>query len=76
MPSYTFINENDGQEETHFMTVKEREEFLEENPNYRQKLSAPKLVDPVSVGVTKPDTGFTDILKNIKKNNLHTTIDV
>jgi hypothetical protein len=66
MPTYTFIGP-DGEERTEFLTMTEREQFLYDNPTWTQKLSAPALVS--GRGMTKPEGGFRDLLKDIKKRN-------
>lgn len=67
-PSYTFINLNTGEEWTDIMSISEREEFLSKNPQVQQQLtSAPALGDSIRLGLRKPDNGFRDRLKEIKK---------
>lgn len=75
MPRYTFINTITNEEETVMMTISERSEYLSSNPHIKQKLSTPGLPDPIRIGVTKPDAGFTDVLNNIKKRYHKSTIE-
>lgn len=50
------------------MSISEREEYLKANPHVNQQIvSAPSLGDPVRLGLKKPDSGFRDRLKEIKK---------
>lgn len=50
------------------MSISEREEYLKANPHVNQQIvSAPSLGDPVRLGLRKPDSGFRDRLKEIKK---------
>ena len=68
MPSYTFKNLNTGEEWTDIMSISEREEFLSKNTQVQQQLtSAPALGDSIRLGLRKPDNGFRDRLKEIKK---------
>jgi hypothetical protein len=68
MPSYTFKNLNTGEEWTDIMSISEREEFLSKNPQVQQQLtSAPALGDSIRLGLRKPDNGFRDRLREIKK---------
>lgn len=68
MPSYTFKNLNTGEEWTDIMSISEREEFLSKNPQVQQQLtSAPALGDSIRLGLRKPDDGFRDRLREIKK---------
>ena len=70
MPIYSFVDDTDGREWTEEMSMAEREVFLEGNPKVRQLiLKAPMYGDPVRMGVKKPDPGFIDRLKHIKRSN-------
>lgn len=75
MPTYTFINKNTGGEETHYLTLSEREEFLKTNPDMVQKLSTPAFGDSARLGVRRIDNGFNDVLKKIKGSHRHSTIE-
>lgn len=68
MPNYTFLNTTTGETFTEIMSISEREEYLKANPNIQQQIvSAPSLGDPIRLGLKKPDNGFRDRLKEIKK---------
>ena len=76
MPEYLFRNKDTGEEWTEFMTISGRTQFLEENPHIEQGvLGAPKFMDTVKLGRTKPADGFRDLLKQLKKNNHGSTIN-
>lgn len=75
MPTYTFINTETDEEFDIFLSMTERKEYIEANPHLKQVIRyAPK------VGYNdakKPDDGFRDILRDIKKgsgmgNNINT----
>lgn len=70
MPSYTFLNTDNGETFTVIMSISEREEYLKANPHINQQIvSAPSLGDPIRLGLKKPDDGFRDRLKEIKKHH-------
>jgi hypothetical protein len=68
MAIYTFKNLNTGDEFTTVMSMTEREEYLKANPHIQQQLiSAPAIGDSIRMGLVKPDNGFRDRLREIKK---------
>lgn len=68
MPSYTFLNTTSGEVFTTIMSIAEREEYLKDNPHIQQQLiSAPSIGDSIRLGLKKPDNGFRDRLREIKK---------
>jgi hypothetical protein len=68
VPTYTFLNTNTGEQLTEIMSIAEREEYLASNPHIQQQIvSAPSLGDSIRLGLKKPDNGFRDRLKEIKK---------
>lgn len=72
MPSYTFKNLDSGEIFESNLSLSEREELLKD-PNIEQMItSAPGLISGVSL---KPDSGFRDVLKKIKKNNIRSNIN-
>lgn len=72
MPSYTFTDST-GKEWTEFMSLSEREDYLKNNPDVQQVLYPTPLLDPTSLSVkgvkNKPDSGFRDLLKDMKKRH-------
>lgn len=67
MPTYKFLNNDTGEEYEEFMSISALDTYLEENPNLTQLVNgAPALSS--GRGMTKPDNGFRDVLKQIKKN--------
>lgn len=75
MPTYTFVNKESAEEFTVIMSIKERDEFLANNPTYTQALAAPSYGDSVRLGVRKIDRGFNDVLQKAKSAHLHSTIN-
>jgi len=69
MPTYTFRNTDTNEEWTELMSIAEREEYLKNNKNVIQLLSAVPLADPTRLGLYKPDNGFRDVLRHVKKHH-------
>mgnify|MGYP003653724240 CR=1 FL=1 len=70
MPNYTFTDTTTNEQFLEFMSMSEKDEYLKNNPHILQTLITPiGLVDSVRIGVKKPDNGFRDVLKKIKKAN-------
>jgi hypothetical protein len=68
MPTYNFINNNTKEEFEDFMSISSLEKFLSENPHIVQLVNgAPMIVS--GRGNSKPDNGFRDLLKDMKKKH-------
>ena len=67
MPTYIFRDKTTDQYHEEFMGINELDKYLLDNPNLEQAMSAPSIVSGVSG--KKPDQGFRDILRNIKKEH-------
>ena len=68
MPTYRFLNNETGEEYEDFMSISALEVYLSENPNVTQLLNGAPLIHS-GRGMKKPDAGFRDLLKHIKKGN-------
>jgi len=66
MPTYNLMNTKTKEEFEMFMSYSELEKYLAENPQVQQQVSAPAIVSGIA---TKPDAGFRDVLKRIKREN-------
>lgn len=67
MPTYKFLNTETNEEFEDFMSISSMEKFLEENEHIKQLVNgSPMIVSGVS---KKPDAGFRDLLKDMKKNH-------
>lgn len=76
MPYYTFRNKDTGEEFDSVMSMADHETYLENNPNIEQLIvSAPALCDAHRLGRIKPDSGFRDVLKTIKKGSPRSTVN-
>ena len=68
MPTYTFRNNETGEEFDDFMSMSSLDEYLKTNPHLTTVISgAPALVSGRGMG--KPDKGFRDLLKDMKKTH-------
>jgi|688.fasta_scaffold713190_2 hypothetical protein len=69
MPNYSFRNVIDGTEYELDLTMSEREQYLKDNKDTVIQIiaRAPSLGDSVKLGIRKPDQGFRDVLREIKK---------
>lgn len=58
------------------MTIAEMEEFEVDNKNkFTRVLKPVAFGDSVRLGITKTPDSFNDLLKSVKKKNLHSTIN-
>lgn len=67
MPTYTMVNNESGEEETMILSFSERDEWLEKNPEWTQKLVAPLLVREVKGALAKTPDSWKEHLRNVKK---------
>jgi len=75
MPTYTFRDTITNVDEDIFIKYSEIESYLTNNPNKIKIITAPSIISGVESGSNKPDEGFRDILRTIKKNNRRSTIN-
>jgi hypothetical protein len=68
MPTYNFLNNDTGEEFQEFMSINAVEQYLNDNPNVTQLVSGAPVIHS-GRGLGKPDQGFRDLLKNMKKAN-------
>lgn len=66
MPTYNFINTETGEQYSEFMSMSEREKYLKENPHVTQTVAMPPVISGANL---KPDEGFRDLLKEMKKKH-------
>lgn len=67
MPTYNFSNTQTDREFSEFMSISELKEYLEENPHIKQIIGSPAIIS--GRGMQKPDDGFRDVLREIKKKH-------
>jgi len=68
MPTYKFLNNETGEEHEDFMSISALDEYLKTNPHITQLVNGAPLIHS-GRGIGKPDQGFRDLLKHIKKGN-------
>jgi len=68
MPTYRFINNETGEEFEEFMTISALDDYLKENQNITQLVNGAPMISS-GRGMGKPEQGFRDLLKEIKKKN-------
>ena len=68
MPTYKFLNTDTNEEFEEFMSISSRTQYLEENPHITQLVNGAPLIHS-GRGLQKPDAGFRDILKNVRKEH-------
>jgi hypothetical protein len=68
MPTYRFINNDTGIEYEDFMSISALEQYLKDNPNVTQLVNGAPLIHS-GRGLGKPDAGFRDVLKKVKREN-------
>jgi hypothetical protein len=68
MPTYKFLNNETNEEYEEFMTISALDDYLKNNPNITQLVNGAPLISS-GRGMGKPDSGFRDLLKEIKKKN-------
>jgi len=67
MPTYNFLNKETNEEFSEFMSISAVDDYLKENPHLEQLVNGSPMI--VSGVPQKPDSGFRDLLKSIKKSN-------
>ena len=68
MANYTFLNKDTKKEFDIDMPISQLDTYKAENPNLEQLIKrAPAIADPSRLGLHKPDAGFRDVLKRVKK---------
>lgn len=68
MANYTFLNLETNEEFDIDMPMSQLDTYKAENPNLEQIIKrAPAIADPSRLGLRKPDAGFRDVLKRVKK---------
>ena len=68
MPTYKFINTNTNEEFEDFMSISQLDSFLQENPHVTQLVGGAPMIHS-GRGLKKPDNGFREILREVKKKN-------
>jgi hypothetical protein len=76
MANYTFYNTLTKKEFDISMPISELDNYKDQNPHLNQRIkTAPALADPSRLGIKKPDAGFRDVLKKVKKAHRGSTVN-
>jgi hypothetical protein len=68
MANYTFYDTKSKKEFDIDMPISDLDTYKEVNPHLEQRIKrAPAIADPMRLGLKKPDNGFRDVLKRVKK---------
>jgi hypothetical protein len=68
MANYTFLNTETNEEFDISMPISELDSYKAQNPHLEQIIKTPpRLADPTRLGLKKPDSGFRDVLKKVKR---------
>jgi len=65
MPLYDFKDTNTNEVFEKFMSIADKEKYLQDNPHIKSVLSTNPLIDPTRLGVKKHDNGFKEVLQKI-----------
>lgn len=66
MPLYSLKNNETGEVVERFMSISAMEQYMEENPHMTHHYdTAPPILDPARLGVTKTPPEFRELLKHI-----------
>jgi hypothetical protein len=68
MPTYKFLNNETGEEFEDFMSISALDEYLKTNPHITQLVNGAPMIAS-GRGMSKPDQGFRDLLKDMKKKH-------
>lgn len=74
MGIFTFRNSRTGREKQLTLTIAEAEKYEKDNPQWKWLCGAPLIHS--GRGLKKPDSGFRDVLRKVKKNNRGSTFDI
>ena len=75
MANYTFLNKSTNEEFDISMPISELDDYKKNNPHLEQMLTSMRLGDPTRLGLRKPDSGFRDVLKKVKRAHRGSTVN-
>jgi hypothetical protein len=68
MPTYRFLDNDKGEEYEEFMSISALEIYVQEHPNHTLLINGAPMIHS-GRGRSKPEEGFRDLLKDIKKKH-------
>ena len=69
MPTYTMKNNVTGEEKEMFLSLSEREAFLNKNKDWTQKLNTPGFVSDTKSTFKRAGDGWKDVLQKVKSGS-------
>ena len=75
MANYTFLNKETNEEFDISMPISDLDDYKKNNPHLEQLLTGMRLGDPTRLGLRKPDSGFRDVLKKVKRAHRGSTVN-
>lgn len=66
MPTYTYLNSETGEYEDHIHKISEMDDFTSRHPHLTRVITTNNASIVTGVNL-RPDAGFRDVLKSIKK---------
>ena len=75
MPTYLFKDIDTGDVGEHFIKMSEYDSYLVENPSLQRYYDSAHMGALISGINNKPDPGFREVLRNIKKKHKRSTIN-
>lgn len=73
MPTYTFLNTETNEEFDQILRMKDLDSYKEKNPYLKQIIRKQQPI--IRSRDMKPDNGFRDLLKTIKKGSPKSTVN-
>tara|TARA_B000000557_G_C20749315_1_gene432198 strand:- start:390 stop:704 length:315 start_codon:yes stop_codon:yes gene_type:complete len=73
MPTYSFEDTKTGEQYDKFMSWKDREKYLEENPDVKPVITSAALIGGTG-DRTKPPAGFNEVLSKVSEANPHSAL--
>ena len=73
MPTYSFEDTKTGEKYDKFMSWKDREKYLEENPDVKPVITSAALIGGTG-DRTKPPAGFNEVLSKVSEANPHSAL--
>ncbi len=74
MPTYVFEDKLTGEQFEEFFSIGEKTQFLKDNPDYKQVLTAPHIVSGARVGTGKLG-GFKEVLQKVGEGHPGSAVD-
>lgn len=78
MPLYDFLNTDTNEIFEKKMSIADKEQYLKTNPHiqsYFGNMAGLPLIDPVRLGIRKPDAGWTEVMNKIHNRTAGSQLD-